>query len=591
MVRLRRMEFRRLLSTKNIILLLVLLALLVFSFGYFMTRKPPRLAMTRYIPANALAYIEVNSLTEVMDGLTGTRAWNEISPVLGLSNQLKQLGSGIELMSSTGLGPDEVVIAGRAQYAVAVTGIEAGTGTNDEGVYLNVKPRFALLVETHADAGKAAKLATGRASIIAHRIFGEATREESSTYEGTSLVIFHGAEPERQLVAASSGSLVLIANHQSAIKACLDAIAGKSPTLFEDQTLNQGRGEVDHNGAIFAYVTQNGIEQLAQFGPAIFAARFTNNPDTLTAVANLFGHISKQTAEGVFYSLEFTDEEVVERYLTVLRPQVASGLKEATKAPAGTNFRFLELVPPETEECTTLTIEAVGGLPEKLLKNLSPGVDLVAGVALREFVINFRKNLGVESTPGLSDAIGNEIVLVKMNQSEPVVMVIQVRDSAQLLPAMNHYLSKDNAKISSALHNGVEVKISSHEDGRAAAFVGEYMVLGTANQLRRIIDTKASQVSAGNDSRIQQIYAQRPQNSSILSYETNEKKVGEMMLAISKLTRVTDGSTELLEREPMKKALARLPLSTSYTSFRDSGVFTQTRSAVGIFRHISDWLE
>src|SRR5213078_1423406 len=98
------------------------------------------------------------------------------------------------------------------------------------------------------------------------------------------------------------------ANHESAIKVCLDAIAGRTPTLAEDEILKLRRGEVDHGSAIFAYVTQNGIEQLAQFGPAIFAARFTNNPDTLSAVANLFGHISKQTADGLFYSLEFTEE-------------------------------------------------------------------------------------------------------------------------------------------------------------------------------------------------------------------------------------------------------------------------------------------
>jgi hypothetical protein len=584
------MELRRFISTKNILILIVLLALIFLSLGYFFSRKPPRVAMVKYVPAQALAYIEVNSLTDVVDGLTDTRAWNEIAPVLGLSSQLKQLGSGIGLMSSTGLGPDEVVIAGRAQYAVAITGIEAGTGANEEGVYLNVKPRFALVVETHASADKAAKLATERAAILANRIFGDATKEETANYEGVRLMIFQGAQPERQLLAASFGSLVLIANHQSAMKTCLDAIAGRTATLAEDEILKQRRVEVDHESAIFAYLTQNGIEQLAQFGPAIFAARFTNNPDTLTAVANLFGHISKQTAEGVLYSLEFADEEVVENYLTVLRPQVAAGLEEAAKAATGANSKSLRLIPKEADECTLLTMESVGALPENLLKQLSPGVDLVAGLALREFVLNFRKNLGVEATETLGAAVGSEVALVKMNQSEPVLMLIQVRDHNQLLPAVNHYLSKDNAKISNEWYNGVEVNTSAHEDGRAAAFVDEYLVLGTASQLKRIIDIREGNTSAANDSRIIEFFAKRPKNASILSYEANERKAGEMMLAVSKLTRVTDGSTDLLEKEPMKKALSRLPLSTSITSFRDSGVFTQTRSAVGVFSRIGELL-
>jgi hypothetical protein len=585
------MEFRRFLSTKNVIILFVTLTLLILTAGYFISRKPPRVPMEKYAPANALAYIEINSITNVIDGLTETKAWNEIAPVLGLSSQLKQLGSGIEFMSSTGLGPDEVIIAGRAQYAVVVTGVGAGAGANEEGVYLNVKPQFALIVETHSGAEKAAKLAAERASLIAKRIFGDSTQEGSSNYEGTRLMTFHPAQPERQLVAAASGSIVLIANHESAIKVCLDAIAKRTATLAENEILRQNREIVDDDSAIFAYVTKSGIEKLAQFGPTVFAARFTNNPDALTATANLFGHISNQTTDGMFYGLRFSKGEVVENYLLALRPTIATGLMAAIKPNVKSGFKVLQLVPASVEDCTILNIESVGVLPGNLLKHLSPNLDLVAGLALREFVINLYKQLGVETSDSLNNVIGNEIALVKMRPSEPVVMMIQVKDRSQILVAMNRYLAKDNEKISSETYNGTEVSVSSNEDGRAAAFVENYLVLGTSNQIKRIIDTKDSQASAATQPRVVKPFSLPPNDPAILSYEADEKKTGEMMLVISKLTRVTDGSRELLEKEPMQKAFSRLPYATSFTSFRDSGVFTQTISAVGIFKHISDLLE
>ncbi len=582
------MEFRRFFSSKNIVIFIVTLALLILTAGYFISRRPQRMPIVKYAPANALVYIEINSLTDVLDGITNTNAWNEIAPVLGLSGQLKQLGSGIGLMSNTGFGPDEVVIAGRAQYAVVVTGIDAGTGGNDEAVTLNVKPRFALIVETHASTEKAAKLAAERASIIAKRIFGESTIEESSNYEGTRLMTFRPDQPDRQLVAASSGSIVLIANHESAMKVCLDAINQRTVTLAEDEMLIQKRGEVENDSAIFAYVTKSGIEKLAQFGPTIFATRFTNNPDALSAIANLFGHISQQTANAMFYSLQFEDGGVTENYLTALRPQIAAGLKEATKPATEASFASLQLIPKDAEDGTILNIEMVGALPETLLKQLSPSLDLVAGLALREFVINFRKQLALESSDTLAAAIGNEIALVKLDKSEPVVMLIQVKERIQILAAMNRYLSKDNASVSTDSYRDVELHISSNEDGRAAAFVADFLVLGTGNQIKKIIDTKVGKDSAAHDLRVTKALANRPPNVSVISYEADAKKAGEMMLAISRLTRVTDGSRELLEKEPMQKALSGLPYSTSFTSFRDSGVFTQTRSAVGIFKRISD---
>jgi hypothetical protein len=585
------MEFRKLVTGKNLAILIITFALVFLTAGYYFFRRPEPVAMDKYVPANALAFIEVNSLSDIVDGLTSTKAWNELAPILGLSSQLKQLGSGIGLMSSTGLGPDELVIAGRAQYAVAVTDIEAGAGANEEGAYLRVKPRFALIVETHASPEQAAKLAAERAAIFANRIFGEATKQEFSNYEGVRLITFRGEKADRQLVAAATGSVVLIANHEAAIKATLDAIGNRTATLATDETLKQKRGEVDSNAAIFAYVTKSGIEKLAQFGPAIFATRFTNNPDTLTTIANLFAHISNQTADGLFYSLEFSGDGVTEKYLTALRPQVAAGLKESAKPATGADFKTLTFVPRGVEDYTVLNIEAVGALPDNLLRQLSPTLDLVAGLAFREFVINFRSQLGLEPNDAPGNAVGNEIALVKINQSEPVAMLLQVKDRNQLLAITNRYLTKDKAKIVTEQYKGIEINVSSNEDGRAAAFIADYLVLGTSEQIKKMADTKEGKESAAIEQRVAKPFSTRPKDASIISYEDDGRKSARMMLAISKLTRVTDGSTELLEREPMRLALSRLPFSTSFTSFRDSGVFTQTQSAVGIFRRISDWLE
>ncbi|MEW6126571.1 MAG: DUF3352 domain-containing protein [Acidobacteriota bacterium] len=587
------MDFRKFLTGKNLLISIVLVALVFSTAGYFLFRKPPRVPMEPYVPASALAYLEINSLTDLMDGLTDTKAWQEIAPVLGLSSQLKQLGSGIDLMSRTGIGPDEIVTLGRAQYAIVVTGIEAKATSTEEGAALNIKPQFALIAETHASPETAAKLVSDRAAILAKRIFGEATREETADYQGTSVLIFRGEPEGRQLVATSSGSVVILANHEAAAKVCLDAIARRTATLAEDELLKQRRSEVDADAGIFAYVTNAGIEKLTQVGPALFATRFTNDPDKLSMVANLFGNMSKQTAEAFFYSLTFNDKEgVTEKYFTLLRPQLARGLAE-TMRPAnnGNDFAVLALIPQNAQECTVLKVESAGALPENLLKGLSPGLDIVAGLALREFVIGFRKELGLEPGETLNNSIGSEVAIVKTQEDEPVALVFRVKDRNALSAAVNKYLTQDKATITKENYNGVEIQISSKADGSSAAFVGEYLILATRNQIAGMIDAQANGRSIEKDEQVKSAFANAPRFASVLSFEDDSLKTAKMLLAISKLTRVTDGAPEILERGEVRASLERLPKLQSYTVFRDAGVYAETRSAIGVFKRLGEWLE
>jgi hypothetical protein len=585
------MDLRKLITGRNLLISLVILGLGLSIGAYLLFRKPPQVPLEQYVPASTLAYIEINSLTDVLDGLTGTKAWRELAPALGLSGQLKQLGSGIDLMSRTGFGPDEVVTLGRAQYAIVVTGLEAKASSTEESASLNIKPQFALLAETHTSAERAARLINERASLLATRIFGDATKEESGDYQGVKILTYRGEQEGRQLVAAASGSVILIANHEAAAKACLDAIGKRVGTLAEDQILKQQRTEVGTDGKLFAYLTNSGIEKLTQVAPALFATRFTNDPDKIGMIAHLFSQMSKQTAEAFFYSLEFRGDGVTEKYFTALRPQLAKGLAETMKPINQTDSAALRLVPQDAPECTLLRVEAAGAIPENLLKGLSPGLDLVAGLALREFVLGLRRQLGLEAGDTLASSVGSEVAIIKTDDAEPVVMVFRVKERSGLAPAIANYLTQGKASVSKESYRDVEINLSSNEDGRAAAFVGDYLVLGTKNQIIQIADAQANGRTSAQDEQINAVFSSAPKEASVVSYEADEKRSATMMLAISKLTRVTDGSADLLEQREVHNAMGRLPKLQSYTVFRSTGVYSETHSAVGIFKRLGDWLE
>src|SRR5712692_2341093 len=258
------MKLPGLFTRKNVIIGSSALVVALVAGGFFFLRRPPRVSMERYAAADALAFVEVDSLTDLVDGLTHTKAWRELGPVLGLSGQLGQVGFVADLIGRSGLGPDEAVVAGRAQYAIAITGIESNSGETDDGPYLHLKPDFSLIIETHTKPETATRLVGERASIIAQRIYGESVVEHSDDYRGSQLLVFEGPEPRHQLVASAVGTVILIANHPDAIKRCLDALVGRAATLAEDSTLKQMRPEVGHDPSIFAYLTAAGIEKLVE---------------------------------------------------------------------------------------------------------------------------------------------------------------------------------------------------------------------------------------------------------------------------------------------------------------------------------------
>jgi hypothetical protein len=578
------MRLRDLLTRRNLLVASLILVVGLGVSAYFAFRRPPRVQMDRYVPASALAYVEINNFVDLVGGLTDTKAWKELAPALGISSEISQAGLAADLMGRTGVGRDEAVIAGRAQLALVLTGIEAEGATGEEGAYINLKPRFAAVVETHSSSSTARRLAEEQAANLARKIYGEAVAEERRDYFGAQVLIFPGPRPDRQLVAASAGSVVILSNHTEAVEACLDAISGRASTIADNETLKQRRASVDNDAALFAFITEAGIEKLIEFLPAILASRFTTDSDRISAIANLSDHLLKQTTNGLLYSAQFESGGVTEKYLTVLRPEVAAAIAEPLKSATRANLESLELVPRQVEDFTILNVDGVGELPDRLLKQIVPRVDVVAGLALREFVLGTRKQFGLEATDRVGDALGNEVTLVRFGGAEPTAMLVRVKDKTKLAPILERYLSESGSKVSTVEYKGKQVSISSHEDNRAAAYAGDFLILATREQIAKMIDAEASNEGLRNDERLAQVLGNPPATATIISYKPEVRDAAEMMMAVAALT-----DSPPADQAAIDAAVDRVPPSVSFTEFRDFGIITESRSAVGNFSLISSF--
>ena len=567
---------------KYLVVAAVLVACGVGLGAFFIARRPPRFPMEQYIPANALAFVEVDSLGQLVDGLTSTRAWRELAPLLGISSQLRQVGQAADVMGRLGLGPSEAVIAGRAQYALAVTGLEAATRSEDEGPSIQMKPHFVLVIKTHATADATAALVRDRAQILARRIFGDSTSGRVEDYSGARIQLFDGPTAGHQFIAAAWSDVVLVSNDEPSLKACLDVVEGRSQSLALDQTLNQWRKTVDKNASVFGFLTAAGVEKISGIAPALLASSLTSDPDRVEELTDLVQHVSTQAISGVLYGAELTSEGVTDRYLTVLNPSLSSDLSELMQPGGGPNLAQVKFVPPSAESFTTIDVRDAGSLPERALKTMAPRFDLVGSLALKGLVMGLRQRMGVEGADSLDKSVGDEITLIKFGDDEPEAMLVAVRDHAAMTPYIDQYLSQKGASVSQERYNGIDLQVSSNTDGRAAAFIQNVLVLGTRSQIAAIINYQNGSAERGGTN-FSTAVRQAPKTAAIISCKPDSEVTGRVMLAVSRVTRVTDGSPELLQKDSVRKALRSLPPSLSFTEFREGGVYTEARSAAGNF--------
>ena len=122
--------------------------------------------MTAYVPAESLIYLEANDLPEIATTITSTDAWKSLAPAAGIKSDFGYIGWLSPLISWTGIGPADAVVISRAQVAVAVMGFDAA----EAGDTLKIKPRYAVIVETHTGESRARYAIEKRVGDFAERV-------------------------------------------------------------------------------------------------------------------------------------------------------------------------------------------------------------------------------------------------------------------------------------------------------------------------------------------------------------------------------------------------------------------------------------
>ncbi|MDQ3806467.1 MAG: hypothetical protein M3416_21875, partial [Acidobacteriota bacterium] len=181
--------------TRKALLAFALLALAAGAWLWW--NRPVRVDMAGYVPADAVVYLEANSLTEIAGGLASTEAWREFALAAGVEKSWAGAGWLGRVAALTGLGSGEAVLLSRAQLAVAVLGFKA---EEESETAITFAPRVAVVAETHTGDWRARPAVEKLVGDFARRSFGEPRVERKELDEVPAVVWDEPGGSRRRIV-------------------------------------------------------------------------------------------------------------------------------------------------------------------------------------------------------------------------------------------------------------------------------------------------------------------------------------------------------------------------------------------------------
>lgn len=557
------------------------LVIVLLLAGWLYWQRFNRVALENYVPETALGYIEVNDVPSLLNQFTSTEAWQQLAPIYEVKNTLQIAGWASWLGRWAGIGTSESLLIARGQFTVVVSGIEV---RGEE-----VKPRLALIVETHRSSSAVKALIDSQLSNIAKRAYPQAV-QESSEYSGVPIIIYRAPNTDRQILSAGFGSTWVIANDAATLQSCLDVRLGKVAPMTKNPLLSKARQQVDQDGAVFAFVSNSGASRLSQFfthliiGKALAATPLAGMPEGIMA------EIAEGTVEAMAYSTSFDKGGVLDRYAIVCKPEVTSSLQDAIRIPKDASpeqSEAMKIVPAEAQDVTLVKIADPGKALDGVERIVSSHLGVAQSFLFHKFFTSARKTfLGLEPGEDPSNSIGSEVVRFSLESNDvdspERLWLIAARDQLQLMQLAERLLRQQGSPLNRRKHQGVDLTISGK---RAFAFVGNYLALGSPQTVMQLLDQMGkTKIFIATP---QYVATQKPElsgNRLMHGFSSVATETNEMMSALARR----------LKGNPQAKAegiLDRLPVAASVTALTEQGVIRESRSPVGNFPMIVKFID
>lgn len=554
---------------------LVVSALLFFTVLWLWWSQPERVDMADYVPADALVFLEANSLPEIAEGIVATDAWRELAPAAGINPKAGQYGWLTRLAGWTGIGSHETVIIMRAQVAVCILGFNAAE-TPD--ATLKISPRGAVVVETHTGASRVRAAVEKAVGSFARRSLGAS---EFARREEGGAAFYTWAAPSdgrRRVVAAVLGSVAVVGNDEASVRACLSVRRGERPSLAGDPQLREMRARLGGEDTLaFGYAPPGSAAKVAEAAAPLFVGQASDEPRVQSLLASLLPKLAHRIVGAAAWSSQLDGGAFVDRYLVLLPDGLAHRLSSALPDSGNRPTGAVEMLPADAHQVSFYSYQNPEAAWLALNAGLSSQVDTLQAPLVTLALEAMLEPYGVETPLEFLRATQSEVVTARLDEtSDSKVLIVGIRDKTELLSRVRKRLGEGALQ---KVFGGAEVWVSTEAERGAAAFLGEYLIMGQEEDVLRCISMRAEDRSLNGSVRFKSADEASGGNvPHVRTLTSDESSARSFVLSFAR--RRTDGS---YDAEKLNQSLRRLPYSFSETKITEEGLEKRTRSAFGLF--------
>jgi hypothetical protein len=523
--------------------------------------------MADYAPADALLFLECNSLLNTVHAIASTDAWKELGPLLGERTGPPNRWL-TRVLSWTGIGPTRTVIIARAQVATVMLDL----GAKEEDETLTIKPEAAILIETHTAERRIRPTVEEALRVFAEKSYRQPTLKKSDV-AGAEVLVWSAPTSERQIVATIDGTLVIVGNTERAVKTCLEVRRGLRPSLKTHPEMQQMRRQLAAaDSLVFGFISSSNAGRLLSLGAPLFFGRAPGE----ARFDRIIGTSASKVLAGVGWSSRLSSGGIEDRYLFLLQSTLVSRLQQNFRS-TNTPIQVLEMLPNDFHSVSVYRFENPVTTWKQLETALSSQLDTLSAMLVSSLLKSALTPYGIEDSEKFLNLIGPEVSTVRLTrETERSILVAQVRDEAslrQLLLGPNERILK---------HNSVDDAELIEIPGRniAVSFLKAMVLIGPPADLQLHLQAARNNHAAPDRIKKLEHFLGRSNSASVVTYTRESDRVVKFIQAIS---RASGGTGAARESTELSRKIEQLPYSATETKLGDQGFERITRSSFGQF--------
>lgn len=527
----------------------VVVAILILCLAavWIWLNRPQRVDMSASAPASTLIYLESNSLMEVADGVAATEAWKLVKPLIGETKTDWPSARTRGLVAFTGIAPTASVILARAQVAMVMLDL----GARETADTMTVKPEAALLIETHTSKRRIKSTVEQALQTFAERFY-ERPSLRRIIIDGDEFLVWSAAENNRQIVAVIDESLVIVANSDRAVKACLEARRGLRPSLNNEPELQQMKNNLSADGALaFGFVPSRHAAELLSLATPVALGRAPGGAQIDSLVARSAAKILSSAG----WSAKLVDGAIEDHYFFSLKPAVVARMRpvfqstQQSSAPAA-------FVPSDVQSVTVYRFTRPDLTWRELQTTLSSQLDTLSAVLVTSVLKSGLTPYGIDDPEKFLGLVGPDVMTLRLKANEASsVLIAQVRDEPGLRDLLKNPMPKNS--------DDEQEKLTVH-------YQSGYVLLGSADDVQRC-------VLASNEQKLRHFGSEA--TAAIVTYSDDSQRVADFISAVA---RAQNTKPKINDVAALQQTV-QLPYAVTKTSLSEAGLDRRTRSPLGQF--------